>query len=211
VTRRQLIASVAALVAVAASAFLAVFAVDALRWRDHIESADLRYAAQRGDRSMWEPDAWLPVGLTRAALDVEDDIAYRRAVQSFRNLNPGRPPRSLADVGRRGQVELQLGRLADSDTDPTRRSLAANLRGVLAFEEARNDQGGQTAVFLRRSLSEFRDAIRLDASNEPAKYNLELVLRLLEATQDEQGAGGGGARGETPASGAGAASTGSGY
>jgi hypothetical protein len=210
-TRRQLIASAAALVAVAAAAFLAVLAVDALRWRDHIESADLRYAAQRGNSSMWEPGTRLPVALTRAALDIEDDIDFRRAVQAFRNVNPSRPPRSLADVGRRGQVELQLGRLADSDTDATRRSLAANLRGVLAFEVARNDRGGQTAVFLRRSLSEFRDAIRLDPSNEPAKYNLELVLRLLEATQDEQGAGGGGARGETPASGAGAASSGSGY
>ena len=210
-TRRQLIASVAALVAVAGAAFLAVLALDALSWRGQLEEADLRYAAHSGDAAMWEPDTRLPIGLSREAVGVEDDIAFRRAVQAFRLVNPSRPPRDLADVGRRGQVELQLGRLTGRSQSPERRSLAANLRGVFAFEEARNDQGGQTAVFLRRALREFRDAIRLDPANEPAKYNLELVLRLLQGTSQEQQAGGGGARADTPASGAGAATEGSGY
>jgi hypothetical protein len=211
VTRRQLVASVVALVAVAGAALLAVLAIDTLRWRGHLESADLRYAARQGDATMWEPDTRLPLGVTRELLAVEDDLAFRRAVQGFRVVNLSRPPRDLADVGRRGQIELRLGRLAASDTNAQRRSLAANLRGVLAFEEARNDQGGQTAVFLRRALREFREAIRTDAGNEPAKYNLELVLRLLQTAGNEDQAGGGGSRGDPQASGAGAASGGSGY
>jgi hypothetical protein len=211
VTPRQVAASVVALVAVAAAAFLAVLALDALSWRGHVEDADLRYSARQGDAAMWEPDTRLPLGLSRDVLAVADDIAYRRAVQAFRVVNVSRPPRDLADVGRRGQVELQLGRLAGSSSSHESRALAANLRGILAFEQARNDSGGQTAVFLRRALSEFRNAIRLDAGNEPAKYNLELVLRLLQATADDSQAGGGGARADTPASGAGAATSGSGY
>jgi hypothetical protein len=210
-SRRQLVASIAALLAVAGAAFLAVLALDALRWRGHLEDADLRYAARSGNAEMWEPDTRLPLGLTRELLAVDDDIAYRRAVQAFRVVNVARPPRDLADVGRRGQVELRLGRLAESDRSAVRRSLAANLRGVLAFEEARNDGGGQAAIFLRRALGEFRRAIRLDPANEPAKYNLELVLRLLQQTSNDSQAGGGGARADTPASGAGAASSGSGY
>jgi hypothetical protein len=210
-TRRQLAASLVALVAVAGAAFLAVLAIDTLRWRGHLEDADLRYAARDGNEEMWEPETRLPLGVTRELLGVEDDLAFRRAVQAFRVVNLSRPPRDLAEVGRRGQVELRLGRLAASDTNARRRSLAANLRGVLAFEEARNDQGGQTAVFLRRALREFREAIRFDATNESAKYNLELVLRLLQSAENDQGPGSGGARGDAEASGAGAASGGSGY
>jgi hypothetical protein len=211
VSRRSVVASAAALVCVAAAALLAVVAVDAWRWRGQLEEADVRYAAFRGDQAMWEPETVLPAAVSRDALGVADDVAFRHAVQEFRLANPRRRARDLADVGRRGRVELRLGRLARTDPSRERRSLAANLRGALAFEEARGDQGGQTGVFLRRALTEFRDAIRLDPGNEAAKYNLELVLRLLQSTQDDGPAGGGGARADTPASGAGAASTGSGY
>jgi hypothetical protein len=211
VSLRQAIASVAALVAVAGAVLLAVLALDALRWRGQLEDADLRYAAREGNAGMWEPDTRFPVSLTRDVLGVDDDIAYRRAVQAFRVVNVARAPRDLADVGRRGQVELQLGRLTGSGLDAESRSLAANLRGVLAFEEARNDSGGQTVVFLRRALSEFRRAITLDPTNEPAKYNLELTLRLMQLSSQDSQSGGGGERADTPASGAGAATSGSGY
>ena len=70
----------------------------------------------------------------------------------------------------------------------TRRSLVANLQGALAFEEARDDSG-QAAVLLRRSLTSFRRAIALDRRNEDAKYNLELVLRLLEQAERRRRAG----------------------
>ena len=81
--------------------------------------------------------------------------------------------------------------------------------GVLALLEARESEA-QRSVFLRRSLTELREAARLDPGNEDAKYDLELVLRLTESSQDESGGGSGG-RGDTPAAGAGAASSGSGY
>jgi hypothetical protein len=65
-------------------------------------------------------------------------------------------------------------------------------------------------VLLRRAAASFRDAIRRDPSYEDAKFNLELTLRLLQQGGAPSGGGGGG-RTDTPASGAGAASTGRGY
>jgi hypothetical protein len=197
------------LVAIAAAAVLLVLALDVLRWRGHVEAADLRFAAVAGDERMWEPETVLPVGVSRSLLALEDDLAYRRAVQRFRVSRIGQPARDLNDVARKGRVETELARLERTGGDPHRGSLVANLQGALAFEEARED-AGQSAVLLRRSLGSFRKAIRLDGGNEDAKYNLELVLRLLQRAENEGGPGAGGRRG-TVGAGAGAATGGTGY
>jgi hypothetical protein len=206
---RRALAAAGGLVAIAAAAALLVLALDVLRWRGHVEAADLRFAAATGNTAMWEPETVLPVGASRSLLALEDDLAYRRVVQRFRTSRIGLPARELNDVARKGRVEAELARLERAGGDPHRGSLVANLQGALAFEEAREDSG-QSAVLLRRSLGSFRKAIRLDGGNEDAKYNLELVLRLLQQVENESGPGGGGQRG-TVGSGAGAATGGSGY
>jgi hypothetical protein len=208
VSRRALgVAGVVALVA--GAAVLAVLAVDVLRWRGQLEEADMRFAARSGTIGMWEPDAWLP-GVTRSLLAVDDDLAFRRAVQRFRLSQPREPERTLRDAARRSQAESDLARIGRTDPSAEHRSLAATLRGALALEEARN-AGPQTGLFLRRSYAGFRDAVRLDGSNEDAKFDLELVIELLKTLQDQSGAGAGGRRGSVQASGAGAASSGSGF
>jgi hypothetical protein len=209
-TGRRVALLAAAVAAFAVAAFLLVLALDVLRWRGHVEAADLRFAAAAGDRAMWEPDTTLPGSLSRSLLAVEDDLAYRRAVQLFRLSRVGLPARDLGDVARRGRVDRELARLDRTDGDRSRRSRGANLQGVLAFEEARESSGQQT-VLLRRSAESFRNAVLLDQGNEDAKYNLELVLRLLASVGNDASPSGSGQRGDTPASGAGAASQGSGY
>jgi hypothetical protein len=207
--RRALVVA-AGLLAIAASVALFVLALDVLRWRDHVEAADLRFAAGAGTRAMWEPDTILPTGASRSLLALDDDLDHRRAVQRFRVGRVGQPARSQDDVARRGRLEAELARLDRSDGDAVRRSRVANLQGVLALELARDDQG-QQAVLLRRSADGFRRAVRLDPANEDAKYNLELVLRLLEQAENDADAAGGGERGDTEGSGAGAATSGTGY
>jgi hypothetical protein len=207
--RRALVLA-AAVTALGAAVLLLVLGLDVLRWRGHLEGADLRFAAATGNAKMWEPDTTLPAGVTRSLLAVEDDLHYRRTVQLFRLSRLGLPARDLNDVARRGRVERELARLDRTDDDAGRRSLAANLQGVLAFEEAR-ESGGQSDVLLRRSLDGFRRAISLDRDNEDAKYNLELVLRLLQSLAGAGQAGDEGRGPDTPASGAGAATQGSGY
>jgi hypothetical protein len=90
------------------------------------------------------------------------------------------------------------------------RARRSTLRAVLVFEEARFDEG-QREEFLRRSLAELRQAITVDPGNADAKYDLELVLSLLAGASEEAATGSGGRRSDVTGSGAGAASTGSGF
>ena len=107
----------------------------------------------------------------------------------------------------RSGAERVLAGAARRETDPRRESVLANLRGVLALEEARLGVGSTPP--LRRAVGQFRRALELDSSNDDARYNLELALRLLSGAAATSA--GSGQRAGTPASGAGAASTGGGY
>lgn len=207
---RRALAVPLALVAVAAAAFLVVLGLDVLSWEDGMERADLRFEAAAGERDMWRVDTILPERLSRDALSVEEDVEFREVLQQFALARVRATPRDQRDLALRGAVETELSRLGERPLGPARLSRLANLGGALSFEEARFDEG-QRATFLRRSLASFREAIRLDPANEDAKYNLELVLRLVQSIEQESGAGGGGARGDVQASGAGAATGGSGY
>ena len=170
----------------------------------------MRYAAGTGAPRMWEPvDMWLP-GATRTLLGVEDDVELRRALQRFRLARVRQAPRTQQEVNLRSAVEADLARLGRGGGNTGQKSLAAVLRGALAFEEARLG-GEQPTIFLRRSLTAFREAIRLDPSNEDAKYDVELVLRLLETVSGDASGGTGAQRGNVTARGAGSGSSGTGF
>ena len=207
-TGRRIAGAIAVVALLALAAFLAVLALDVLRWGRHLDETEVGLAAVPSVRGL-EPDTRLPAGISRRLLGVGDDVEFREALQLFRLSRPGQPARDLQDVALRSRAETELARVARDDPSSANRSRASLLRGIFALEEARESQA-QQSVFLRRSLSELREAIRLDPANEDAKYDLELVLRLIENSEDESGGGSSG-RGDTPASGAGAASSGSGY
>jgi hypothetical protein len=196
--------------ALAAAVLLFVLALDVLRWRGHVEAADLRFAAGSGGAAMWEPETILPTGTSRSLLALEDDLEYRRIAQRFRVNRVRQLPRDQNDVARRARLEADLTRIGRTQADPRRRSLVATMQGALAFEQARADTA-QAAVLLRRSLASFRRAAALDHANEDARYDVELVLRLLQQVENDPSAAGGGQRGDTQGSGAGAASGGTGY
>jgi hypothetical protein len=187
VTARRWIGLAAIVLALAAAAFLAVLAADVLSWRGQLQRADLRFNAVPGDIRVWEPGTRLPTSWSRALLGLSDDVAFRRALQRFRLGRPGEPARDAHDVAVRSEADLALRNLADSDGNATRRSRALLLSGVLQLEDARSN-GPRAAASLRRALDELRAAIRIDPQNEDAKYDLELVLRLLRSTggQGEQ-------------------------
>jgi hypothetical protein len=207
---RRLALGGGALALVAAAVALTVLAVDVLRWRGQLEEADMRYASGTGALGMWEPDnTWLP-GASKRLLGIDDDVELRRALQRFRLSHIRRAPRSQQEVNLRSAVEADLARFGRGDADAAQKSLAAVLRGALSFEEARVSNE-QPAVFLRRSLTAFREAIRLDPTNEDAKYNLELVLRLLQTVSGDETGGTGAQRGNVSARGAGSGSSGSGF
>lgn len=195
--------------ALAASAFLAVLGVDVLRWDRQLEQADLRFASGTGAPDAWTADTYLPADLSGRLLGVDEDIAARQAVQAFRTSRPRRPPQQFTHVALRSAAEAELARAARTGPSLKQEARLSNLRGVLRLEEARGAPS-ETSVLLRRAAASFRDAIRKDLQYEDAKFNLEITLRLLQRGGSPSG-GGGGDRADTPASGAGTASTGRGY
>jgi hypothetical protein len=198
-------AAVAALVA--AAAVLVAFAADVLRWDRTMREDDIAFAA--GGAPSWEPNTLLPVGLSRAALGLADDVEYRGTVDQFWKSDPRAPLRVFTDVTRRTAAERRIARLMDDEPSASRRSVLATLRGALLLEEARNSPV-QRHVFLRRAIEQFQRASELDPANSDAVFDLELALKLLRETGGGI-AGAGDRRAPLPSPGAGSSSSGSGF
>jgi hypothetical protein len=204
---RTVLGVLGVVLAFAVAAVLALLAADVARTEQALERGDTTFARAAGARGMWSADTVLPAGAGRALLDVDDDVDYRTAVQRFRLSRPREPVTRFAQLAERSGAEAALARTARRDPDRIRQSALFNLRGALALEESRLGAGSGPSV--RRAVGHFRRAVELDATNEDARFNLELALRLLSRSGGSSA--GSGERAATPASGAGAASTGSGY
>jgi hypothetical protein len=198
-----------ALVCIALAVLLAFLALDVHRVQGAIRTDDLRFRRSPGEAALWQVEGRLPGDPARRLLGIGDDVQYRSAVRFFRLSGLRSQSRSLEQSTFQQAAELELSRVGRSASTAATKSAAANLRGVIDLVEAStSDTPGQ---LLQRSLLEFRAAVRLDPRNQDARYNLELVLQVAS----EAGPGGeedtGGGRSDTPASGAGAATSGSGY
>lgn len=213
-TARRLAGWAAVTAAIALAAFLALLAADVLRWRGHLEEADLRTGSGAADSELWIADTRLPGDPAATLLEVDDDVAFRRALRLFRLGNPRRPARNQSDLNVRLAADARLAEVADSDPSPAIRSRAAMLRGLLSLEAARGEPL-RAQTLLRRALADLRSAIRLDDRNADAKYDLELVLRLLRTVEEESPPGSGQGqqqqRGQGQGQGAGTSGSGSGF
>lgn len=170
------IAAAAALVLLAAA--LAAAAHDVLAWRHALRGTGVHTA-----------QTWLPGDPVRAAFSLDDDVALRRAVRSFRiAYTTGRGfDNGVTRTTRRSLAEVRLTDLATHGPSADA-SQAGNLLGVLVAGSGRVT-GGITAD--DRARSTFEAAIRRDPGNTAARYNLELLLRRTRATATRQGPGNG--------------------
>jgi hypothetical protein len=207
VTARTIGGAAAVVGAFAAALVLAFLAADVVRTDRALDRGDSRFGAVSGRVGMWEADTTLPAGLSRKLLGIDDDLAFREAVQRFRLARPREPVQQFAQLTLRAGADRLLARAALDESDPHRQAALLNLRGALALEEAR--LGSDSTPPIRRAVVQFRRAVELDPGNHDAQFNLELALRLLKRSGTTSG--GSGERASTPASGAGAASSGSGY
>jgi hypothetical protein len=211
VRRRLLVGArvLAGVAALAVAAPLALFASDVLAAQSTMKRDDLRFRVSPDARGLWKVE-----GRTlslKSLLRLEDDLAWRVAAQRFQ-LSRARANIAYDPTRKSSRAETQAG-LASAETHEltARQSSAlANFSAILAYEEAVGDPQNGPAL-LRKSTDEFRRAIRLEPANEEAKFNLELLLRLVESEEqqrrDQAGAGTGG----NDAVGASAAQAGSGY
>ena len=165
--------------AIVLAAALLLVAADVRRWRATMRADDLAFRA--GANPSWSVGELLPFGLSRRMLAVDDDRALRQAMVRFRRA-PG--ARAVLEPGfarrARGDAEVALAQAAER-SQGAQASQADDLLGVLAFSDSTSGGAGGRASPVERSIAAFETAIRLDRDNASAKYNLELVLRLVRA------------------------------
>jgi len=200
---------VAACLVGAVAAFLLAF--DMWSVKTTLRNDDIRYRAAPTDE-LWRPRELVPGGLATAALGVDDDLAYRRAVRAVRLSHPELPGYSEPNaVDNRNEATVMLTRIVEHDPSDARKSAAANLLGVLSFSDAIAEYTNRERL-LTSATSRFRQAIALDPGNGDAKLNLELTLSGSKALKlSEAGGGTNPAAGGKGAKGAGAGEAGSGY
>jgi hypothetical protein len=171
---------IAAALAVVLAGVLALLAADVRAWGDTMRADDLRFRLS-ASRSDWDTSSLLPSGVSRAVLDVDDDRALRRGVAAFRAADRAR---GFARPRVRGAAEAALAEVAAGGGAPAQASQAFDLLGILAFSDSTSSR---RATPVERSLAAFENAVRRDPDNIAAKYNLELLLRVLEADGERRG------------------------
>ena len=204
-----LIGAAASLVAAVALVFLAT---DVSRWPGALEAGDARYRADPDEPGLWQPEELAPRRLARDLLALDDDLAYRRAVQGLRVARLEGPAVTDPNLSLlRSDAQARLLEIVETDGDSVRRSAAANLMGVVALVSLVAEEQDR-AVLLSAAVRSFRRAIALDPENEDAKYNLELSLQRGRELQLSEAAGGRDpAPGGRGSRGAGTGDPGSGY
>jgi hypothetical protein len=161
-----------------------LFAADARTWGKRMAADDLRFAANPLPANLWQPTEVAPFGVARGVLGIDDDLQYRRAVKLFRL---GRPRENLTGkltAALRAQSQIALAAVSETGTDRRRRSQTANLLGILSFSLAVRDPS-LTTTFLQNAVTNFRDAIALDPTNDDARFNLEYALFQLKGGEDQ--------------------------
>ena len=200
-----------AVAALAVGVLALLLALDVGRWETAFARGDVRFVSAPTRKDLWKPNEILPFEPAKGLLGVDDDLVYRRTLRAFYNARPHANRWSQTNIDQlRSEATVTLAEfIRNTDNDPRRRSQAANLLGVMALGLAATDDPQQRLRFLQYASRSFRGALTMDSTNEDAKFNLELALRLLRQSPTPQG--GGSARGPGRGGGAALAEPGSGY
>jgi hypothetical protein len=123
----------------------------------------------------------IPFHAAERILGVHDQLELRLALVDVRRVAKRQVHLEDAlDVqGERAAVENRLATLAGS-ADTRVASQAEDVIGVLAFGDLARG-GFQGRPQAETALGAFQNAVRLDPTNAAARWNLEVVLRLLVA------------------------------
>jgi hypothetical protein len=144
-------------------------------------------------RTVSSPPVRFPFSAAERLLGVGDDVALRRAIDLYRR-NVSVLPRfdnAAAVAVARAQAEDALASIARGG-NRAHASQAETLLGILAFGDLKpvstnpfgipeNPTAAPGPDQVDASIADFQDAVRDDPTNTAAKYDLELMLRLLVA------------------------------
>lgn len=175
-------ATILGVLAAAAAVFLLVLATDVRKWQTQLAADDARFQAYAASEDLWEISAILPESVSRTVLGTEDDLRYRRAANAFFQSRPHRRGHQLPELDTaRGEAQIVLARLFGDETDPARRSQVGNFYGALSLAVLQYQDLEQRASTLEAAVATLQEAVRLDPTNDEAKYNLESAIRRLRA------------------------------
>jgi hypothetical protein len=161
---------------------LLLLALDANSWNKTVSRDDLRFRALPTHSGLWKPKTNLPGDPASLLIGTGSTMQYRRALQYFWFSHVGNNPEVRQDAPTlRADAQDKLQALMKTGANVHQRSAAANLLGVLVVTtpSIANDPSAITQT-LTRSAEYFQQAIAIDPSNNDAKENLELVLRLTK-------------------------------
>jgi hypothetical protein len=178
--RRALLAF-GALAAAAVGVLLLLFAVDVHRWQARLATGDAAYRTAPGRPRLWQPSTVLPASLSRGALGLADDLAYRDAMRLFERSDAEKlfGLVNQDELNYRAEATVAFSRLAASDSDRARRSQELTSLGVLDLLIPTDAKPAARLAAQIRAAQEFTEATRADPANTDAKYDLELALRLI--------------------------------
>jgi hypothetical protein len=178
-----------ALVLVALAAIAALLAADLLRVRSAVRHGDREFALGPASAS-WSSGTVLPFDPARRILDIDSDLAFRRAARAFEAVAAAGSgiDNGASEATARGEVEGDLAAGSRSGS-AARVSAADNMLGILAFADSQRT-GPNAPAPVEQSVGDFQAAVRADPSNETAKYNLELLLHELAARGSRRGSNG---------------------
>jgi hypothetical protein len=165
-------------VLVALGVFFALWAKDAAAVRHGMERSDLAFEAQPAAEKLWLFNTVVPGA--ESAFGIKDDLVYRRALRKFAVDNRrAANPYDFSRPAFRAEAQAALLSAERSDLPAARKSELAMLQGLLTFDEAIADPVNGSNL-IKQTLDHFQRAVRINPSNEEAKYNLEFLLRVLD-------------------------------
>jgi hypothetical protein len=178
--RRWIGLGVAAL-ALAAAVILLLLALDVRRWEHRIAADDVAVTVNPARQDLWRPSETIPFGTARRMLGLDDALAYRQALQLFALGQPWYSA-ELVPVPiqqYRKLAQILLGRLAQHDPDPARRSRELNMLGALSTVTVTPYDPAHRLSGLVHAATSYHAAVIADDGYDAAKFNLEVTLRLL--------------------------------
>ena len=180
--RRAWAIRVAAALAAPAAAILAVLAVDVMRVHGDLAADDVRFqAGPRVRRTLWDDLGFLPGEPGVRLLGADDDVAHRRTVALFAQVQPGKVAVTSPELeALRGRAQLEVTLQARVEREPRRQAQQLNNLGILTIGRFSTDSQEATQI-LARAVGSFQSAIDLDPGNLDALRNLEILLRRPEA------------------------------
>jgi hypothetical protein len=173
-----------ALACLAGAALLALLAVQLGRWEHQVSRDDRLFQLTPERSGLWQVTHEPPVDPSRWLLGLNDDLAYRRALQLFWLGQPRlvyQPDRQANSL----RAQVALAGVADADPQPARRAKALTLLGYMLLAGPGTQDVQLRLAHLRQGASDFVTAIKLDPGNLDAKLDLELALRAQQDVLDQ--------------------------